>query len=65
MMKGLVTEQHIDAGVRQLQGCAIAADQLDVNASGLRFLAAHFQAVGVCIDADQFRRGKNLAQVLE
>ena len=61
MMKGLVAEQQVNAGVRDIECRAIAADQFDVQALTRRFFAAQYKAVWVGVNADQALRGKGLA----
>src|SRR5450830_1646824 len=64
-MKGLVTEQQIDAGVRYVERRAVAADQLHRHALTRRLFAAEVQAVRVGINTDQALGSKGLTQILE
>ncbi|MCY1450224.1 hypothetical protein D9M71_670100 [compost metagenome] len=65
VMEGLVTEQQVDTGVRQVQAGAVAADQLHFHALAGRFFAALDQALWISIDANQTTGRKGLAQQRE
>ncbi len=65
MMEGLVAEQDVDAGIRHIEGGAVAADQLDGQALARGFFTAPFQAMGVGVQTDQARGREHLLQQLE
>ncbi len=65
VVEGLVAEQDIDTLIGHLEGCAIAADQLDINALARRFGTAQVEAVGVGVKADQALGGEHLLQITE